>query len=139
MTTRDEVVQEALSWVNTPYHHEAEIKGVEGGVDCVMMPRAVYRKFGMIPMDFDPRPYPMQWYLHHDAERYLEWFAKYGTQVTQGQPGDVALFRFGRAVSHSAILIGDGQMVHAYRKAGMVIVEPLEAYADRFHSFWSVF
>ncbi len=39
-----EAVQEALTWLGTPYHHQGRIKGV--GVDCGTLICEVYEKVG---------------------------------------------------------------------------------------------
>jgi len=44
---RQLVIKEALTWLSTPFHHEAMIKGA--GVDCGMFLAAVYRVAGLIP------------------------------------------------------------------------------------------
>lgn len=137
---RQAIVDEALSWVGTPYLHANAVKGKDGGVDCAMILVAVYKKLGYAPQDLDPRPYPMQWFLHRDEERFLGWLERLSKrQVGQPQPGDIALFTFGRTVSHAGIVIADDTMVHAYRPAGEVIVENIRTYADRLHSYRSAF
>lgn len=66
---RARIVEEARSWLGTPYHHHAMVKGA--GVDCAMLLVAVYGAVGLLPEGFDPRPYPQDWHLHRDCERYL--------------------------------------------------------------------
>ena len=130
MKTREQIVEEAKSWVGTPYLHQGFVKGLQGGVDCCMILIGVYRDFAeAVPMDTDPRPYPMQWHLHRDEERYLGWFKKYATEVATPQIGDIALFRFGRTVSHAGIVVADDVMVHAYRPAQAVIFENISAHS----------
>lgn len=138
--TREQVVEEAKSWDGTPYLHQGFVKGVNGGVDCCMINIGVFRDFaGAIPAEFDPRPYPMQWHLHRDEERYLNWFTKYAKRVDTPRLADVALFKFGRTVSHSGIIVGKDIMIHAYRQAGRVIFDHVSGYEDRLHSYWSIF
>lgn len=139
IATREEVVASALTWLNTPYLHQGFVRGAEGGVDCCMILIGVYRPLGLLPADLDPRPYPMQWHLHRDTERYLDWFYAHATQVERPQPGDVALYKFGRTVSHSGIVVDDTNIVHAYREAGAVIKTEMRSLDERIHSFWSLF
>lgn len=134
------VVAQARLWLRTPYHHAADVLGV--GVDCAMMPVRVYGAVGLIPADIDPRPYPPDWHLHRDDERYLSWVTRYADKVPDGepyQPGDLALFRFGRAVSHGGIIeVGgdDPMMIHADRDAGEVCREEVRRFADRLEGYW---
>ena len=44
--TRDQVVAEALSWIDTPFVHAAEVKGV--GVDCVHLVKAIGQKYALV-------------------------------------------------------------------------------------------
>ena len=66
---RTAVIAEARTYIRTPWHHMADIRGV--GVDCAMLVRRVYIDCGLVP-DFDPRPYPQDWHLHRGEERFLE-------------------------------------------------------------------
>ncbi|MDO6044547.1 hypothetical protein Q4P48_08410 [Neisseria gonorrhoeae] len=44
---RARIVEEARSWLGTPYHHHAMVKGA--GVDCAMLLVAVYGAVGLLP------------------------------------------------------------------------------------------
>lgn len=122
---REQIVAEAMTWLRTPYHHLGDVKG--HGVDCAMLLVRVYHTVGLIPA-IDPRPYSPQWHLHQSEERYLGWLEQHAAPTDCPQPGDVCLFRFGRAdrpFSHGAILVSgnhrSGTVVHALRRAGEVI------------------
>lgn len=136
----DAVVTEARRWLRTPYHHAADVLGV--GVDCAMLPVRVYTAVGVIKDAIDPRPYPPDWHLHRSEERYLEWVKRYAVRVPAGKPirpGDIALFRFGRCVSHGGVVetVGDDPvMIHADRDAGEVCRCEVRRWADRLDSFW---
>lgn len=129
------IVHEAESWVGTPYHHCADVKGA--GVDCAMLLVRVFCDLHLAP-PFDPRPYPHDWMLHRSEERFLGWVSRFATQVDAPAPGLVAIFRFGRCASHGAILVDDGYMIHADLRARRVVRTELATYAHRLHSFWSV-
>ena len=66
--TRDEVVAEAVTWIGTPYHPMACIKGV--GADCALFPFAVYQAVGGIPTEVAPPVYTSSWMLHRDEEEF---------------------------------------------------------------------
>jgi cell wall-associated NlpC family hydrolase len=129
------VVNEALSWVGTRYHHMGTVKrrmnafGVttdRGGVDCATLLTCVYANAGIIdPVVLDH--YPPDWHMHQGAERYLRQLLKHSTEISEALalPGDVVLFRWGKVYSHGAILIEPGwpNIVHAYSEAGMVVAD----------------
>ena len=66
--TRAAVVAEARSWIGTPYHLGADVKGA--GVDCAMILVRVFCDLGLVA-PFDPRPYSNDWHLHRGEEVYL--------------------------------------------------------------------
>jgi cell wall-associated NlpC family hydrolase len=119
-TRRATIVAEAISWLGTPYHHEARLKG--HGVDCAMLVAEVYRAAGLIPK-IDAGHYPPDWHLHRDEERYLDMVLRHAQPTDDPKPGDVALWRIGRTWSHGAIIVDPGwpHIIHALKEAGKVI------------------
>ena len=115
---RSAVVEEAQSWIGTPFHHEARVKGA--GVDCLMMLAEVYEGAGVVGHIAVPH-YPADWHMHRDAERYMEGLLGYA-RPTEGAPlpGDIALFKFGRVFSHGTIVVEWPRLVHAYWAIGVV-------------------
>lgn len=116
---RAAIVAEARSWLNTPYHHAAQIKGV--GCDCAMFPAAVYHAMGLIgEPEFES--YPQDWNLHRSEERYLSMVETMARPVT-GLPeaGDFVLWRWGRCFAHGAIVSQWPGIIHAVRGQGVVI------------------
>lgn len=126
-----------MKWLGTPYHNCADIIGV--GVDCAMLPVRVYQALGHVKPDFDPRPYSPTWFLHQDADLYLQAIGLHAHRVERPDIGDLLMFRFGRTASHSAIVVSDDMMIHAYRQSGRVELCEIRALQDRLHSYWSVF
>lgn len=124
MDIREQIAAEAATWLGTPYHHQGCVKGV--GVDCGMILVAVYHAVGLIPA-IDPRPYPHDWNLHRDDERYLGWLQRYARQVAQPDKGDVAVWRFGRTFSHGAICLDGTRIIHAYVGQGCVLADRNDA------------
>lgn len=116
---RARVVAEARSWLRTPYHHHGAVKGA--GVDCAMLPYAVYTACGAIaPFAFDAS-YAPQWHLHHGAERYLDIVAARAREVAAPPgPGGFALFKFGRVFSHGAIVLQWPLILHSALGVGVV-------------------
>ena len=142
LSERARVVAEARAWLGTPYHHRARLKGV--GVDCAQLPIGVWSAVGLIEA-FDTGDYPADWHLHRDEERYIGFVRRYASEIAEAsaQPGDLVLFKFGRAFSHGAILVAPGVVVHAVRKEGRVTLGDLGRDVDlidrprRYFSFWA--
>lgn len=134
---REAVLAEARSWLRTPYHHHEHIKGA--GVDCAFLLIEVYAAAGMIEW-FDPGYYPQDVMLHRGDETYLAWLEKYGHEVETPQPGDAAVWQFGRSYSHGAIVLAWPQIIHAYRTQGCVLGEggqgDLAGRKVKFYSLW---
>lgn len=118
MSSREDVVREALSWEGTPYHARAKLKGI--GVDCAMFPAACYGAVGLVP-ELNPR-YPPDWMLHRDEERFLSFVTPYAREIDRDQlgPGDFAIWKFGRTYSHGAIVIDPPHVIHACIKGGVI-------------------
>jgi NlpC/P60 family putative phage cell wall peptidase len=114
---RQAVVQEAASWIGTPFHHAARVKGA--GVDCLMLLAEVYERAG-VSRRIEPPFYVPDWHLHRDAERYMQGLLQYARPVEMPAPGDIALFRFGRTFSHGAIVTSWPRLIHAYWSIGVV-------------------
>ncbi|MDB5358843.1 MAG: hydrolase [Rhodospirillales bacterium] len=132
------VAAEAGSWIGTPYHHCADIKGV--GVDCAMILVRIFVDTGMVPA-FDPRPYPSDWHMHQATERYLDAVLAYAHEVETPGVGDIALYRFGLTRSHSAIVLDWPSVIHAQLRVGCIASiatrdEPLASRTPRFFSLW---
>lgn len=122
---RARVVAEARRWILTPYHNCADVLGA--GVDCGMLIVRVFVDLGLVE-PFDPRPYDPDWMLHRDDEKYLRFFTDRCVRVAKPQPGDIALFRYGRSYSHGGVVadVDPVSIVHAYHDAGCVVEESLD-------------
>ncbi|MGH9523413.1 MAG: hypothetical protein ACRD3E_12875 [Terriglobales bacterium] len=139
LAQRQDIVREALTWERTPFRHQGKVKGV--GCDCAMFPVAVYQLLGLIPPDYQPEYYPMDWHLHHGHhgpngrvwrgheghalegcgdERYLREVLRFAYGVDAPQPGDFVLYRFGRAYAHGGIVLAWPEIIHSARTARMV-------------------
>jgi NlpC/P60 family putative phage cell wall peptidase len=134
MTQRSQVIAEAKSWLGTPYHHMGRVRG--GGTDCLMLLAEVFASAGIIPRVEVPF-YSQDWHLHRDAERYLDGLVRYAREISgPPEPGDVAVFRFGRCFSHGAIVVSWPRLIHAWWNAGVVYADadqpPLTGRAARF-------
>jgi cell wall-associated NlpC family hydrolase len=132
------LLDEALSWLRTPYRQQTDIKGV--GADCVMFMVRCFVDSGLVP-PFDPRPYPNEWHLHQSEEIYTSWLGKYTVETHTPKPGDVVMLKYGRCYSHSALILNEFQLIHAHKQDGMVSLADvhLVEFKDRpfkVYSYW---
>jgi cell wall-associated NlpC family hydrolase len=121
---RESVVAEARSWLRTPYHHAADVKG--HGVDCAMLLVRVYCDLGLVDK-FDPRPYTRDWFLHRDEERYLGVLLARSHEVRSPLEGDVVLFRVGRCFAHAGIVsrVAPLSIIHAFSSMRCVVEDTI--------------
>ena len=110
---RQEIICEAKSWINTPYRHQASVKGA--GCDCLGLVRGVWRHLYGAEPETCP-VYSPDWaergqdeLLQGAAERYL-------VRARALTPASVLLFRMyaSSPIKHCGILINDHEFVHAY-------------------------
>lgn len=120
---RARVIEVAKTWMRTPYHHQACVKGA--GVDCAMFPLAVYRECGIISEDFQTPEYSTQWHLHHSEELYLQAIDKVAAPKLSGdpEPADFVIWKFGRTFSHGAIVIKWPLVIHSYIPHGVTLAD----------------
>ena len=131
---QEAILQEAESWLRTPFHHRAMIKGV--GVDCAHFILAVYTKAAGIE-PFEVEQYPPDWHFHRSEERFIATIEKYFAKVEIPLPGDVAMWKFGRCFSHGSIVIEWPRIIHAYVGMGVVHARATDAeLAGREITFW---
>jgi len=141
---RAAIVAEAQSWLKTPYHHAADVRGA--GVDCGMLLVRVFVDAGLCA-PFDPRPYPPDWMLHRSEERYLGFIFDRTKEVLRPRPGDVMIFKYGRCYSHGGIVTCANPLtlIHAFKPAGMVIEDEVPSNpmlcnpsrVPKFFSYWA--
>ena len=112
---RDQVIDEAESWLGTPYHHRGFVKGT--GCDCGTFLHAVFKDI----IDLAPfrKSYAMDWATHTDEEMYLDGIEPYVTEKT-GRPekGDIIIWKYGKVFSHGTLYIGRGRFIHSWGMNG---------------------
>ena len=135
--TRANVVAEAMTWLRTPYHHRARVKGA--GVDCAQILIAVYAAVGLID-EFDTGDYPPDWMMHRSEERYLSFVLDRAEPVAEPLPGDVALYKVGRCFAHAGIVVEWPTIIHASnRDRAVVLADGTQGWlAGRDITFWRV-
>lgn len=115
MIDRAEIVEHARSWLGTPWHHQARLKGV--GADCVAVAIGTAKNFGFVP-DFvdDPR------YSRNpdgSMEQILEFYLC-RVAWPERLPGDVVHVAWSRIPQHVGILTERDTLIHAYGHNGVV-------------------
>lgn len=112
------IVAIARSWLGTPYHHQASLKGV--GCDCLGLVRGVYAELYGAPTE-EPPPYSRDWAEAAQAETMIEAARRHLIEIapSQASAGDVVIFRMakGAMAKHAAILTAADRMIHAIENA----------------------
>ena len=140
---RQAVVDAARSWIGTPFHNCASVKGRSGGIDCANLLARAYEESGVCP-PIDTGVYPPAWFLHRDEERFVEFVLRYGVEIPEEDvgPGDTVLYRIGRCFAHGAIVVSwPGEIIHAHMSSRMVTPfggydGDLQGRATRFFTMW---
>ncbi len=109
---RTAIIEEARSWIKTPWHHEGRVKGA--GVDCGMLILEVYEKVGLIP-HIEPIHYGPDFMLHSSNQWYVELILKFADEIYAPPflPGDAIVFKYGRIFSHGGIVSDWPMIIHA--------------------------
>ena len=114
------VIAEALSWLGTPYRHQASRRGV--GCDCLGLVRGVWAGlYGSEPER--PGPYSMDWAEASGEERLLDAARRHFVEQRDLAPGGLVLFRWRQHLpaKHAGILVTEDSFLHAYEGRGVVI------------------
>lgn len=153
MSERLAVVEAARTWIGTPYHHRASVKGPEGGVDCALIIKAAHVEAGLVE-DFQVPKYTHDWHMHRSEEQYLSFLSDYARPVDDLElslvergtgwsalPATILMWKLGRTFSHGAIVTQWPFVVHAYHPSRRVIEETLEGHPLMFrpmraYSLW---
>lgn len=120
MLSRAAIVAEAVSWIGTPYRHQASLKGV--GCDCLGLVRGVWR--AVLGAEPEPMPaYTPDWAEAAGRETLAEAAARnmLPAAVGEAEAGDVLLFRWrnGLPAKHAGVLIAADRFVHAHQGAAV--------------------
>ena len=117
--TKQQIVNTAREWLETPYHHQARAIGV--GVDCIGLVLGVLRELGVYTFDFtdyDRTP---------DSTVLLSLLEAHCTPTDSPEPGDIHLFRIKRNPQHVGI-VSDIGLIHAYQGVGKVVEHTLDEF-----------
>lgn len=128
MATREDIQREALTWIDTPFHHQARVKGV--GIDCAGVVTMAPRPFGL--SDFDITDYsrlPQGDSIRRLLDEHMD-----PLEIDDARGGDVVLFAFktrkGEVEQHLGVLVDDAggmRFVHAWGVAEKVVSTAFDA------------
>ncbi len=123
----ERVIAAARSWLGTPYHDQASLRGV--GCDCLGLARGVWREV-VGPEPFPIPHYSRDWGEIGPREVLAEGVRRMMIEVdpAAAEAGALVLFRMKpRAIAkHVGIISDPGSFIHAYERLG-VIEEPLSS------------
>jgi NlpC/P60 family putative phage cell wall peptidase len=118
MHTRTTIVTIARTWLGTPYHHQASVRGA--GCDCIGLVRGIWRELYGHEAQALPA-YTRDWAEAHGRETLLEAARRHLVEIPRfaARPGDVLVFRWRRnsLAKHCAILSKPTAMIHALEGA----------------------
>ncbi|WP_319569023.1 NlpC/P60 family protein [Cohaesibacter marisflavi] len=116
------IISEALSWIGTPYRHQASCK--HAGCDCLGLIRGVYAAFW--PEPEQPPTYSPHWAESNSEETLANAAQRYLLPVDRDAraPSNILLFRYKRGfpAKHAGILIDETRFLHAQDGAGGQLV-----------------
>ena len=133
--TGQSIVDEARSWIGTPYVHQASVKSI--GCDCLGLVRGVWRELIGDEPEVTPA-YSNAWAETGGREQLLDAARTHFEPQANRQLGfgNVMLFRL-RAKSpakHLGIYTGSNRFVHAYDGASVVESAMGDFWRRRLHS-----
>ena len=115
------VIKVARSWLGTPYHDQASLRGV--GCDCLGLARGIWREV-VGPEPFPIPPYSRDWGETGPREVLADGARLMMPEIAPSDvvPGTLVLFRMQpRAIAkHVGILAGPDSFLHAYERLGVI-------------------
>jgi cell wall-associated NlpC family hydrolase len=123
---RERVIGAAESWLETPFHDVAGVKGV--GVDCAHLLARVFEDAGLME-HLSIKPYSPQFFMHRSEERFVAQVLEYAEEISDDeiQPADIVIYKIGRCFAHGAIICEwPTRIIHAYKAARRVIASHAE-------------
>ncbi len=123
--TREQIVAEARTWLDTRFKHQARIKGV--GVDCLNLVIGVATTLSLVESNFRWENYPEYHgygkspngkLLLSGCERFMD-----RIPVESIKPGDILIMRFVDEPQHFVIVtqtVPTPYILHAYAQVRMV-------------------
>lgn len=135
--TRADVIAEALTWVGTPWRHQACLKGV--AVDCIGLIAGVALACGSADAQrFMDTPACRNYGRTPDPTVLLAACAEFMDPTDAPVPGDVLVLRFEIEPMHFAFLMPAGYILHAWSSFGVVHHRYNDTWRGRTLGAWSL-
>ncbi len=139
---RTAIVEEALTWIGTPYHLNGCLKGI--GCNCAQFLFVVAKNAGAFAADTPPpRWYTPQLATHSKEERLIAYVLAYGGREiaeTEVKSGDIVLYKTGHAHGHAALVVDFPHIVHVLPIHGCQMGDvgdgKLGAFSRRYFTFY---
>lgn len=127
MLNRMNVVREARTWLNTPFHHQASVKGV--GCDCIGLIKGVGVALNLV--NYDPASAKAKSFANYSMmpnprmmrEGLATWLVP--LSVDEALPADILFMTWGREPQHVALKTDKG-IIHSYSSVGKVVEHALD-------------
>lgn len=120
MLTKTAIVEEAKTWMGTPFKHQGRIKGL--GVDCVGLIIGVAHTFQLTDFDYTHYTHQPDGFLMRQLlDQHLQ-----SISIQAAKAGDIVLMRFETQPQHVGILSHYG-IIHAYAQVRRCVEHRLDA------------
>lgn len=125
MTSPEQFVTEARSYVNTPFHHGGRLPGV--GLDCIGVAVCAAAACGLQHRDLAAYPLRANGQLAKELDAQLACISHVSGSIPGALPGDILLMAFEPEPHHIAIYASD-TIIHAYTQARKCVEQPFVYY-----------
>lgn len=125
--SRMDVVIEARAWLDTPFHHQASVKGA--GCDCIGLIKGVGVALSLV--DYNPASPQAQAFANYsilpNSRRMREGLATWLAEIPlhEATLADIYFMAWGHEPQHVA-LITDKGIIHSYSSVGKVVEHALD-------------
>lgn len=138
MPTANDVIEEARSWIGTPFRHQGRIKGY--GIDCVGLIYCVGKELDIMEHDMSTKKalkylgypaIPKTPIVRQACDEYLV-----KIPLSDFGPGDVVLMRYGRIARHVGIFTGH-TIIQVMARIGKCVEHSLDKkWRERFCGYY---
>lgn len=138
--TLEDVVEETLSWIGTPFKWGQSVKGLDGGCDCKGLISGVAREL-RLPEAQDTEALNVDYGAtgRVDPLRLLKGLrVSFDEHKGERLPGLVLALKVGNVPRHLAIYVGNNRMVHCYNSGPKIVVSSTmgSIWNEAVHSTW---